>query len=197
MLARAFAALEIRRAGRIARLLRDHLDPGERVLDLGCGSLVVAEQLESHARVTVIGLDRLAFPRRPLPLVVYGGGTVPFADRSFDTVVLAFVLHHCEDGGRTALAEARRVARRRILVLEDAYDHAVERWIIRRVDRLLNRIENPSISVPLRFRPQPGWQRLFEDLGLHVEAVRTVRTTPILETRQRLFVLRPPDDPDP
>jgi ubiquinone/menaquinone biosynthesis C-methylase UbiE len=189
VLKRAFEVLEERRGGRIARLLRDYLERGETVLDLGCGSLVVAEQIERYAPVRVVGLDRLAFARRRLPLVLYGGGTLPFRDRSFDTVVLAFVLHHCEDGGVEALGEAGRVARRRVLVLEDAYEHALERWLTRVVDRLLNRIENPGIPVPLRFRPAGEWQRLFTDLGLRVEAVRTVRTTPILETRQRLFVL--------
>jgi ubiquinone/menaquinone biosynthesis C-methylase UbiE len=191
VLKRIFASLEERRGRRIARLLRDYLEPGERVLDLGCGSLIAAQQIETWARVHVVGLDRLAFPQRPLPLVLYGGGTVPFRDRSFDTVVLAFVLHHCEDGGRAVLGEARRVARRQILVLEDAYEHVLERWLTRAVDRLLNRIENPSIPVPLRFRPAHEWQRQFTDLGLRVETVRTVRTTPILETRQRLFVLCP------
>ena len=191
MLRRALESLEERRGGRIARLLRDYLAPDERVLDLGCGSLVVAARIEAIARARVFGLDRLAFPRRRLPMVLYGGGTVPFRDRSFDAVVLAFVLHHCDDGGMEVLAEARRVARRRILVLEDSYEHALERWLTRRVDRLLNRIENPKIPVPLRFRPAHEWQRLFADLGLRIEAVRTVRTTPILETRQRLFVLSP------
>lgn len=189
MFEQAFSSLESRRGNRIARLLRDYLEPGERVLDLGCGSLVVAAAIEEHAGVRVVGLDRLAFARRRVPFVRYSGGTVPFRDRSFDTVVLAFVLHHCEDGGIEVLTEARRVARKRILVLEDAYEHALERWITRSVDRLLNRIENPEIPVPLRFRPADEWQRLFEDSGLRVETVRTVRTTPIFETRQRLFVL--------
>jgi ubiquinone/menaquinone biosynthesis C-methylase UbiE len=184
-----FEALEERRARRIARLLRDYLERGEQVLDFGCGNLVVAQEIAAHAQVRVFGLERLTFARRRLPLVIYGGGTVPFRDRSFDTVVLAFVLHHCEDGGVEVLGEARRIARRRILVLEDAYDHAIERWLTRVVDRMLNRIENPSIPLPLRFRPGDEWQRLFADLGLRVETVRTVRTTPILETRQRLFVL--------
>jgi ubiquinone/menaquinone biosynthesis C-methylase UbiE len=189
VLRRSFEALEERRGRRIARLLGQYLERGEQVLDFGCGNLVVAHQIAEHAQVRTFGLERLAFARRRLPLVLYGGGTVPFRDRSFDTVVLAFVLHHCEDGGSEVLGEARRIARRRILVLEDAYDHALERLLTRAVDRLLNRIENPSIPLPLRFRPADEWQRLFADLGLRVETVRTVRTTPILETRQRFFVL--------
>lgn len=191
MLRRAFESLEERRGRRIARLLSDYLERGAKVLDLGCGNLVAAQEIAEQARVRIVGLERLAFARRRLPLVLYAGGTVPFRDRSFDTVLLAFVLHHCEDGGVEVLGEARRIARRRILVLEDAYDHLIERSLTRVVDRLLNRIENPSIPLPLRFRPLHEWQRLFADLGLRVEAVRTVRTTPILETRQRLFVLRP------
>ncbi len=191
MLRRIFERLEERRGGRIARLLRAYLVPGECVLDLGCGNTVVAACVASTAQVRIVGLDRLSFSRRPVPLVLYGGGAVPFRDRSFDTVLLAFVLHHCDDGGRATLAEARRVARRQILVLEDAYEHRLERLVTRCVDRLLNRLENPAISLPLRFRRTAEWQRLFADLELRVDVARTVRTTPILETRQRLFVLRP------
>jgi ubiquinone/menaquinone biosynthesis C-methylase UbiE len=191
VLKRAFAALEERRGSRIARLLRDYLVPGEPVLDFGCGNLVVAARIAQTAHVSIVGLDRLSFAQGRGPLVLYGGGAVPFRDRSFDTVLLAFVLHHCEDGGRTALTEARRVARRQILVLEDAYEHLLERQLTRWVDRVLNRLEDPRIPVPLHFRTAAAWQRLFTESGLFVDAMRTVRTTPILETRQRLFVLRP------
>lgn len=191
VLTRAFEALAERRGRRIARLLRTYLEPGESLLDLGCGTLVVADSIARIAQVRVVGLDRLRFCKRRRPLVLYGGGAVPFRDRSFDTVLLAFVLHHCEDGGQVALGEARRVARRQVLVLEDAYEHILERWLTRWVDRLLNRIENPDIPLPLQFRPVREWQRLFADLGLRVDVARTVRTTPMLETRQHLFVLRP------
>jgi len=189
LLRRALEALEVRRARRIARRLRRFLAPGESVLDLGCGSMLVADEVRRQSEARVIGLETLSYRRRRLPLALYDGRRAPFRDRSFDSVVINFVLHHCEDGGVAVLEEARRLARKRILLLEDSYDHLLERFAMRVVDRVLNRLENPAIPVPCRFRPSWEWERLFSSLGLRLSASKRLRTTPILETRQILYVL--------
>ncbi len=190
-LRRALEALEERRARRIARRLRRFLGAGESVLDMGCGSMLVADEVRKLSDVRVFGLETLRYRRRPLPLALYGGRRAPFRDRSFDCVIINFVLHHCGDGGVGVLEEARRLARKRILLLEDSYDNFLERLTMRMVDRVLNRIENPAIPVPCRFRPSWEWERLFARLGLRLSASKRLRTTPILETRQILFVLEP------
>lgn len=190
-LRRALEALEKRRARRIARRLRRFLGAGESVLDMGCGSMLVADEVRKLSDVRVFGLETLLYRRRPLPLALYGGRRAPFRDRSFDCVIINFVLHHCDDGGVGVLEEARRLARKRILLLEDSYDNFLERVTMRMVDRVLNRIENPAIPVPCQFRPSWEWERLFVRLGLRLSASKRLRTTPILETRQILFVLEP------
>ena len=186
-----FRYFERRRAARIARALRAHLDPGDAVLDVGCGSLLVAQQIMTHAAVRVIGLETLNYRSHPLPLVLYDGERAPFRDRAFDVVLLAFVLHHCDDGGLVVLQEARRLARKRILVLEDRYDHTAERVLTRAVDRLLNRWEHVAIPTPCRFRSSDEWQQVFRECGMAVKTLRPLHTTPILETRQLLFALHP------
>lgn len=191
ILRQTFRYFEGRRAVRIARALRACFERGDVVLDAGCGSLLVAQQIEIHAPVRVIGLETINYRRSAMPLVLYGGMRAPFRDQSFDVVLLAFVLHHCDDGGLALLREALRLARKRILVLEDRYDHAVERLLTRCVDRLLNRWEHAGIPTPCRFRSSDDWQRLFRELGMGVETMRALHTTPILETRQLLFVLHP------
>lgn len=49
---------------------------------------------------------------------------LPFEDRSFDTVVFQYVLHHCESLAQ-ALREAVRVARCSVFVLEAWYDQSI------------------------------------------------------------------------
>ncbi len=186
---RAFEALEARRAASIARRLRRHIAPGESVIDLGCGSLVVAEAIERGTGARVTGLETLAYRKRRLPMALYSGRRAPFADGCFDAALIAFVLHHCEDGGLAALREARRLARKRVIVLEDAYDTPFQRAAIRLLDRALNGLENPRIRVPLLFRPTGEWIGLFARMGLRAAAFRRIRTTPILRTPQVLFVL--------
>jgi SAM-dependent methyltransferase len=183
------SSLARRRAARLGRLLRQYVDDGELILDVGGGSLLVADELRRQRRVSVVGLDTLAYRKCQVPLALYDGRAAPFRDAAFDTVLAGFVLHHCEDGGVAVLREARRLARRRVLVLEDGYEHAAERLLTRSVDRLLNRIEHAAIPTPCRFRSAAQWRQLFGELGFAVAETRTVRTTPIFETRQVLFVL--------
>jgi len=188
---RAFRYFERRRAARIARALRAHFESGDAVLDIGCGTLAVAQQIEAHAPVRVIGLETIQYHRHAVPLVLYDGTHVPFRDQSFDVVLLAFVLHHCDDGGVALLGAARQLARKRILVLEDRYDHAAERLWTRCLDRLLNGLEHAGVATPCQFRSSDEWRRVFRELGMKTEAVQMLHTTPLVENRQLLFVLHP------
>lgn len=64
---------------------------------------------------------------------------VPVADRSYDVVLIAFVLHHVPaEQHAAALAEARRIARRRVVLLEDTFRSEAERRWNHVVDSLLN-----------------------------------------------------------
>ena len=186
---RAFDLLEEARARSIARRLRRFLSAGQTVLDLGPGSMIVAETLERRLGVRVFGLETLAFRRRPLPLALHAGRRAPFRDAAFDAVLIAFVLHHCPDGGEGVLVEARRLTRGRILLLEDSFDTALDRLAIRVLDPVLNWLEDPRIPVPGRFRSTAEWLEVFQRLGLRPAEVRRIRTTPVLRTRQVLFVL--------
>lgn len=183
--------MEELRAARIAQRLGRHLETGETVLDLGCGSQIVAEQVQRESKAKIVGLDTLEFSKRDLPMVLYDGVRAPFEDRSFDVVLISFVLHHCEDGGVSVLREAQRLASKKILLLEDSYDRRSERIIVRLADRILNRLEDARIPVPYRFRPSEEWKVVFHDLGLTLTGMERMLTTPILNTRQILFLLAP------
>jgi ubiquinone/menaquinone biosynthesis C-methylase UbiE len=96
------------------------------VLDVGTGTGLFAEAFLT-AGVSVTGvdvsLDLLAAARRHVPMAEFmeaGAEELPFEDGSFDLVFLGQVLHETDDPSR-ALAEARRVARVRVAVLEWPY----------------------------------------------------------------------------
>jgi ubiquinone/menaquinone biosynthesis C-methylase UbiE len=98
------------------------LQPGQRVLDLGCGTgnlaLLIARR---HPGVVVVGIDpdpsALARARRKadragvaLALDQGFGDALPYADGAFDRVLSAFVLHHIREGDKEpTLREVRRV----------------------------------------------------------------------------------------
>lgn len=92
---------------------------GRDVLDLGCG-LGGYVKLLGERGLQARGLDVVpAYVERAQQLgvdaQVYDGDRLPDADDSVDTVILLEVLEHL-DKPATLLAEARRVARRNVLV---------------------------------------------------------------------------------
>lgn len=92
---------------------------GRRVLDLGCGTGGYGAALSRSGRVVLVSDvdDRhvRAASCLGLPSVLVGANQpLPFADRSFDTVLLVEVLEHLEDPEQV-IREALRVTGKRLL----------------------------------------------------------------------------------
>lgn len=100
-----------------ALLDRVHAQPGQRVLEVGCGE--GANLFHLHARlpgVTLVGVDyvpgrvRHVTEKTGALALVADATRLPLADRSFDVVLIRDLLHHLPDSARApALAEVRRV----------------------------------------------------------------------------------------
>ncbi|HYW17561.1 MAG TPA: class I SAM-dependent methyltransferase [Allosphingosinicella sp.] len=102
----------------IERILEE--TEGKSVLDAGCGRGHLARLIaEADPGASVVGAD-LAPPdlEGPANLSFVEGwlGRLPFADKSFDTVVCTHVLEHLPDLDG-ALADLRRIARRRLILV--------------------------------------------------------------------------------
>jgi demethylmenaquinone methyltransferase / 2-methoxy-6-polyprenyl-1,4-benzoquinol methylase len=132
------------------------LQPGERVLDIATGSGDLARALSQKGaevwmsdvnhRMLCLGRDRMVDDGRMMPAVQCDAERLPFAERSFDCVTVAFGLRNMTRKER-ALAEMMRVLRTggRLLVLEfsrvweplakayDAYSFRVLPWLGERV----------------------------------------------------------------
>lgn len=119
---------------RFRREMTSALDfaPGERVLDLCCGtgssSAAIRERAGPSCRLVGTDLSRGQLARaarkprcQPIALVEANAASTPFASESFDCVVIPHALHEMPRETRIAvLREARRVLRRhgRVAVLE-------------------------------------------------------------------------------
>jgi len=111
-----------------------HLVPGERVLEVGCGTGEIALRAKARTgpRGFVAGIDpspeMIAVARRKaartnldIDYRVAGVEALPFTDATFDAVLSSLMMHHLpEDLKPRALAEIRRVLRAggRLLVVD-------------------------------------------------------------------------------
>ena len=150
------------RENEVGRRVGPWLDRGQIVLDLGAGTGHISRWLRDRAGVRPTVADVIAYANRDrsLPFIeVHDPFSVPVEDGSFDAVMLLFVLHHVaayEDQDRV-LDEAIRIARTRVIVLEDTprtrLDLAFNRgwdWLLnlRHVGRSLNEFTEGIWVIP-------------------------------------------------
>ncbi len=100
-----------------------------------------------------------------IPVAPFDGRTLPFADSTFDAVVLVDVLHHADDPARL-LGEAARVTRGPILIK----DHACDRFLAVPTLRFMDRVGNArhGVSLPYHYWRRQTWLDNFGALGLKV-----------------------------
>ncbi|HEX2026097.1 MAG TPA: class I SAM-dependent methyltransferase [Actinomycetota bacterium] len=176
--------------GRVA----PHLEPGTTLLDLGSGTGRISRWLAERRGIRPTLADVADFGNRVggFPYVRLADPLrLPFADRSFDVVMMLFVLHHLErwEDQERLLGEAARVARRRLVLIEDTPTSALDRAFNVAWDWVLNL--RHGVHTPFTFRTVDGWKAVFARAGLRVAHQETYRARwPTLMTyHHTLFVL--------
>jgi len=159
------------RAELFTSLFEKELPAQSALLDVGGRWGFYTGPLEKRGHKPVV-LDVVRPGFQKAPVVIYDGLKMPFEDKSFDVSIFVTVLHHIRDQV-SVLREARRVTRKRIVVVEDLYHHPAGRfWTILR-DRLLN---FEWVGHPCGFRTQAEWETFFETQGFQVQGCQKVYT---------------------
>lgn len=170
-----------------------HVHEGDTVLDIGSGSGRFGRTVQERLKIRVTGVDVCDYADSSIPFFVYDGVSLPFPDKSFDFVFLAFVLHHTTDHG-VILGEACRVARKKIIIFEDTFDWPWERlftywndyhtnifqgWI--KVHKGYFKRDPTRMPMPLIFRSLKGWRNYFAQFPVKIasEEVRKMGYKPL------------------
>ena len=109
------------------------IEPGIKILDLGCGTGNVAGGLRGHRDVDIVGLD-ISLPmlrvarEKSLEVVCADAsrGRLPFRDGSFEAIIGAFVIHQI-DNLDNLFTECYRLLRRGVLALLTSSHEQIER----------------------------------------------------------------------
>jgi len=154
--------------------------PGADVLEIGCGTGLVAARLRRLGARRVVGVDlspgmlRHA-AERGVPSVLGRGTALPFADACFDVVCSFKVLAHVPRW-ELVLGEAARVVRPGGLVAVELYNRWSLRWLAWRLagDRPTS-ADHREGDVYTRWDTPPAVRRGIERAGLVFEGFRGVR----------------------
>ena len=181
------------RDNEVGRRVARHLSSGERVLDYGAGTGLLARWLADQVGIepTLVDLVDYSNRRMDFPFIkMTDPFHIPAEDRSFDAVLLLFALHHNPyEAQSKVLAEAARLADCRLIVLEDTPFDRVDRVFNVFWDKVLNL--RHGVPTPCTFRSIPEWLGVFAEQGLEATAVESYRPLwPTLGTyHHTLFVL--------
>ena len=170
---RSYDVSKLLRAHRLSRRIED----GEEVLDVGCGDAGLLRDLglfRSLKRRTGIDVDLPTSPAPEIEVAAYDGQSLPFADRSFDSVVFGYFLHYLtRDHASRLLKEGCRVARRNLFVLDDSQPQWSFWYRMRnRLERLRSDILYRAVSGELyrgagneeMYLTYDGWRALLAEL---------------------------------
>jgi SAM-dependent methyltransferase len=183
-------------------LVRSHLSPNSRILDLGCGRGGVVELFWREVRFAA-GLDpdvpSLAEHRAPgMPVIRGRGENLPFGAASFDLIVCLWVLEHL-DQPDVVFKEVRRVLRpgghfvfltpnlRNPLLLMNRMAKALPLLQRRIVPRLYGRREDDTFPVRYRANTAAAIRAQAARSGLEVETLTAVADPTYLALNPLMF----------
>jgi len=162
--------------------LRDEVRPGDRALDLGCGTGEFTAAL-ARAGAEVVGADvaeaaltraRARHPELDFRLVPIDG-PLPFSDNAFDLVWASEVIEHVADTARW-LSEVRRVLAPRGRLLITTPSHGRLLLAVGGIERY-----SEPLGDHLHLYSKRSLRSLLEDFGFDGIEVRGVDGLPLLK----------------
>ena len=162
---------------------RDFIRKGSEILDLGCGCGIVGKTFQDFFQAKVLGIDVKDYRISPLLFRLYDGFRLPFAENSFDAILINYVLHHSKDPV-VLLEEAKKATKDKIIIFEDLPEGFLSNLICMIHGSSFDRFfGNPAKTS---FKTENEWEKIFKDLRLNIVFKKRVSNFPV---KKEMFVL--------
>ena len=148
----------------------------------------IAEMLHKQRGIKAFGTDVIRLNQTGHHFCLCSGERLAFKDESFNSVLLISTLHHMTNPIE-ALKEGLRVAKKRLIVLEDVFQNQLEFRLLKTLDLYGNILIAKDMSFPFNFKTETEWKAIFESLDTKLIAVESIRPIPWRPSRHRAFVL--------
>ncbi|MEM9969915.1 MAG: class I SAM-dependent methyltransferase [Pseudomonadota bacterium] len=153
--------------GRVAGIVEamgPMIPQASKILDVGAGDGRIAAGLANRSSAkSVEGLDVMHRPTADIPITLFNGTEIPFADNSFDVVTFVDVLHHTDNPG-VLINEAARVAREAVVIKDHFSENAVDNLTLRLMDWVGNAPH--GVVLPYNYASRDAWRRWFGEAQL-------------------------------
>jgi len=181
---RIFSKIYQRAARKMCLSCQDFIERGSKILDLGCGSGIVAKNFQDFFQAEITGVDVRDNRIFPIPFKIINGEDLPFPENSFDVVLINYVLHHSRNPV-LLLKEAKRVSRDKIIIHEDLPEGILSKLRCKIHGASFNKffkIENRA-----SFKTEKQWEKVFKAIGLKIVFKKGISNFP---TKKGLFILK-------
>lgn len=167
----------------MCRACQDFIEKGARILDVGCGCGIVGETFKNFFEAEVTGIDIKDVNISSFPFQIYDGKNIPFPEKSFDVVLINYVLHHAEDP-ISLLKEAKRVTRDKIVIFEDLLEGIISKLRCKIHGASFNKFF--KIKNQTSFKSEKEWEKIFKEIGLNIILKKRINNFPV---KKELFIL--------
>jgi 2-polyprenyl-3-methyl-5-hydroxy-6-metoxy-1,4-benzoquinol methylase len=175
-------------ARRMCKELKPYISSNAKVLDLGCGSGIVTNQIKDDLKADITGIDIIDLRVEDIPFMLYDGKDLSeIKDNAFDTVLISYVLHHTENP-KEILKQVKRIAKNNIIIYEDLYERSLGKIYCNIHGKVFNEWVQKN-DIKAKFFSEKEWEENFKELGLKV-IFRKEKPYPLNPVRRMLFVLK-------
>ena len=156
-----------------------------KLLDLGSGDGYIAEQLlQKNLDVTKIDVEN--YDNSGENITLYDGKVLPYQNKSFNLVMVNFILHHTHNL-LDILQEVIRVSDKYIIISEDIIDTYFDKIL-----GTIHAITYDGIDYKNNFHSSQEWNKIFS--GLNLQVIKTIdiprMTWKMYKKKQKIYLLQ-------